>query len=133
MSNSQVARSIRVILSITEPMWAWNGACFGYRRDESLFTYDGVEVGRFVGKEIYGPEGTYLGEVGRAEDGDRLLTSAYKKSRRADAFVPAVESGYARGAGRWAEPLFCGFEDFPPPESLKAAVLQFRHQSRSVT
>ena len=132
MSTSQVARAVKAALtSVAESLWTWSGICFGYRRGDSLFTYDGVEVGRFVGADIFGVDGSYLGEIRSAGDGWRLLTSSYKKSRRADAFVPIVERPHSRSAPRVAERLYCGYEDFPPPDTLKAAVLEMRKQLKS--
>ncbi|HEV2200818.1 MAG TPA: hypothetical protein VGR73_13440 [Bryobacteraceae bacterium] len=133
MSNSQAAHLVRAVLTPVTQLWTWSGVCFGYRRDVSLFTYDGVEVGRFVGAEVYGPNGSYLGEVRRAEDGhsDRLITSSYKKSRTAVAFAPTTERPHIREASRAAEPLYCGYEEFPSPETLKAAVIELRKQLKS--
>jgi len=134
MSNSQFAQSVKaVVTSVTQPLWTWSGVCFGYRRDASLFTYDGVEVGRFVGAEVYGVDGSYLGEVRRTENGggDRLITSNYKKSRTAPAFPPIMERPHLRDASRAAEPLYCGYEEFPSPEILKAAVFDLRKRLKS--
>jgi hypothetical protein len=44
-------------------VWNWGGKRFGYRDRESLFTYFGREAERFDGKEIYGNNARYLGEV----------------------------------------------------------------------
>jgi hypothetical protein len=129
MSNSQ---AFNAIWTSPEPIWTWNGECFGFRRGDSLFTYHGVEVGRFVGKEVYGPDGRYLGEMGNADDGPRLLTSAYKKSLQAEAFAPTIESAHTKAARRNAESLYCGFEDFSSPEILKAMVLELRARLRSL-
>ena len=134
MSNSQVAGSVKaVVTSAVQSLWTWGGVCFGYRRDASLFTYDGVEVGRFVGAEIYGADGSYLGEVRRTEDGDsdRLITSSYKKSRTAAAFAPITDRSHAKDASRAAEPLYCGYEEFPSPEILKTTVLELRKRLKS--
>jgi hypothetical protein len=76
--STQAARSVRAILASFTPiwLWTWNGVCFGYRRGDSLFTYDGIEVGRFSGAEVYGADGSYLGELkSTEEDGDRLITN----------------------------------------------------------
>jgi hypothetical protein len=99
---------------------SWNGVCFGYRRADSLFTYDGIEVGRFSGTEVYAADGSYLGEVrSTEEDVDRLITSSYKKSRMAASFVSTFERAQKRPADRNQEQLHCGYEDFPTPEFLK--------------
>jgi hypothetical protein len=106
-------------------VWTWNGICFGYRVGDSLFTYDGSEVGRFSDREIYGVDGRYLGELSGTEDGSRLVTNMYKKLRSMAAFVPAFERGYRRPGNRIGQgPLYCGHEDFPSPEEAKT-VSQF--------
>jgi len=120
--STQADRSVRTILASLAPnwLWTWNGVCFGYRRADSLFTYDGIEVGRFSGTEVYAADGSYLGEVrSTEEDGDRLITSSYKKSRMAASFVPTFERAQKRPADRNQEQLYCGNEDFPTPEFLK--------------
>jgi hypothetical protein len=127
--STQAARSVRAALDLLTPnwLWAWNGVCFGYRRGESLFTYDGFEVGRFSGAEVYGADGSYIGEIRSSEvDGDRLITSSYKKFRAAASFMPAREPGQTRPAARIAQPLYCGHEHFPTPETLKGPVLRSR-------
>jgi hypothetical protein len=43
--------------------WNWGGECFGYRVDDRLFAYHGVQAGRFDGDEVYGADGRYLGET----------------------------------------------------------------------
>ena len=100
-------------------LWTWKGICFGYREADSLFTHDGVEVGRFFGVEVYGCDGRYLGEIGQAEDGARLMASVYKKSRTRPTFVPTVKNERKRLKGRAPEELFMGHEEFPSPEVIK--------------
>ena len=135
--STSADRSVRTILaSLTKPnwLWSWNGVCFGYRRGDSLFTYDGVEVGRFSGSEIYDAAGSYLGEVRNTEEnGDRLTTSSYKKSRMVASFVPTIESAQKRPGDCNQEPLYCGYEDFPSPELLRNDFLQRRTMARSFT
>ena len=123
--SSQVTHSLQAIFAPLNWIWTWNGGCFGYRRGDSLFTHDGVEVGRFCGKEIYGPDGRYLGEVMSSGAGDdRLITGNYKKSRMAAAFVPTIERAEPKAADSFREPLYCGYEDFPSPKVLKEMVLR---------
>jgi len=134
MSN-QADRSVRALLTSLTPnwLWTWNGVCFGYRRGDSLFTYDGIEVGRFSGAEVYGAEGSYLGEVrSTEEDGDRLITSSYKKLRTAAAFIPIIERAQKRPVDRNQEVLYCGYEHFPTPETLTGTILQRRGIPRSL-
>ena len=132
--STQAVRTILAALTKPNWVWTWNGVCFGYRRGDSLFTYDGVEVGRFSGSEIYDADGSYLGEVRNTEEnGDRLTTSSYKKSRMVASFVPTIESAQNRPADRNQEPLYCGYEDFPSPELLRNNFLQRRTMARSFT
>jgi hypothetical protein len=100
-------------------LWTWGGVSFGYRRGDSLFTYDGVEVGRFSGTEIFGADGLYVGELRNAEDGERLITHSYKKSRSAAGFYPMRDQAYSKPADRSEEPLYAGHEDFPTPKMMK--------------
>ena len=113
--TSQGAQTVRAEL---RPDWLWtcHGVCFGYRLGNSLFTHDGLEVGRFSGSEVYDPNGRYLGELRSTDDGDRLITSSYKKSRIGVAFVPTFERSRKRPSARTRQPLYCGYEDFPSPE-----------------
>jgi hypothetical protein len=90
---------------------------------DSLFTYDGAEVGRFSGPEVYGVDGRYLGEIGKAVDGDRLITNLYKKSRAVIEFVPTFGCGYGRPADHAPQPLYIGHEEFPSPEITKTRLL----------
>jgi hypothetical protein len=127
--STQSGRSVRAALDLLTPnwLWTWNGICFGYRRGDSLFTHDGFEVGRFVGAEVYGADGSYIGEIRSSEvDGHRLITSSYKKFRAAASFMPVTEAAQTRPAARIAESLYCGHEDFPTPEMLKGPILRSR-------
>ena len=101
-------------------LWTWSGRCFGYRRGNALYRYDGIQVGRFVEQEIYGIDGAYLGEVRAAEDGERLITSIYKRCRTASPCVPGIDRALPRPEDRRAYPVYCGHEDFPEPDSVKA-------------
>ena len=104
-------------------MWTWNGISFGYRLGGSLFTYDGIEVGRFCGAEIYGVDGLYLGELRSAEDGSRLITNTYKKSRTISDFAPTFGRTYKQRPDRAADVLYCGHEDFPLPQIVRRMVV----------
>jgi hypothetical protein len=130
--TTQAARSVQAILASLTPvwLWAWNGVCFGYRLGNSLFTYDGIEVGRFSGIEVYGADGSYLGEVRSTEEGgaDRLITSSYKKSQVVASFVPTFERAQKRPVDRKQEPLYCGYEHFPTPEILRARFCNARER-----
>ncbi|HUS08811.1 MAG TPA: hypothetical protein VMZ52_21080 [Bryobacteraceae bacterium] len=95
-------------------LWTWSGACFGYRRRDSLFTYDGREVGRFDGNEVYGSNVQYLGEV----KDDRLITRAAHKMQKRATFEPTVRIEYAKKPDVKGRTLPAGFDDFPLPEKL---------------
>src|SRR5262249_47682961 len=103
-----------------EWLWTWDGDCFGYRMGNSLFTHDGMEVGRFSGVEVYGIDGSYLGELGSTEDGSRLVTNLYKKSRVSSGFTPTFDHAfYERPRNRVKQSLYCGHENFPSVEQAK--------------
>jgi Flp pilus assembly pilin Flp len=99
-------------------LWTCGGVCFGYRRGDSLFTSEGAEVGRFVGAEIYGIDGGYIGEMLGAGDDNRLITNKYKKSRHNSAFVPTFARAYKPLENRPEQQLYMGHEDFPSAETL---------------
>jgi hypothetical protein len=122
--TSQAVKTLREDPQVLGPdwLWTWNGVCFGYRLGDSLFTHDGVEVGRFSGHEVYGVAGRYLGEISKADDGRRLITNLYKKARTVTEFVPTFGCGYGRPADHGPQPLYVGHEEFPSPEMTKTSV-----------
>lgn len=97
-------------------MWTWRGTYFGYRRNDLLFTHDGVCVGRFSGDHIFGRSGLYLGEV---KNGRRLITHKGKTNRRGSPPPLVRGSSYARYANYVGYVMYAGYEDFPPPEQFK--------------
>lgn len=113
-----------------EWLWTCAGTCFGYRKGRSLFTHHGVEVGRFLTKDVYGPEGRYLGEIRRTEDGDRLMVSRYKSARSASEFTPGSEQPGDRPTNRKPQSLYCGYDDFPSPDALREQVLKRARDGR---
>ncbi len=118
----QPARSIEIGAKNTrEWLWTWSGICFGYRRDESLFTFDGLEIGRFSGTEVYGADGRYIGEISTSQDGPRLITNVYKKSRTRAPFMADSDRPQRRLDVRTPDSLYVGHEDFPAPEIAKRA------------
>ena len=106
----------------SEPKWLWTcgGACFGYRSGNSLHTHDGLEVGRFDGNEIYGPDGSYLGELSGPDAGARLITNCYKRSLTGKAFIPGTSRGYDLPDRQIARPIYSGHEDFPSLDIVRA-------------
>jgi hypothetical protein len=131
--STQATRSVGATTASSTPhwLWTWNGSCFGYRQGQSLFTWDGVEVGRFSGSEVYGPDGKYLGEIKKAQDGDRLIASSYKKSSTRAAFVPTFQRGRTPAGNRAGESLYCGYEDFPSAETIKGMVVELKKSLKS--
>jgi hypothetical protein len=101
--------------------WTWGGSSFGYREGNALFTFDGLEVGRFFnGREIYGVDGRYIGELGTGNDCVRLITNMYKASRAQAGFVPTLGRTHRQRANKAALPLYSGHLDFPSAQSFKA-------------
>jgi hypothetical protein len=95
--------------------WTWGGECFGYRRNDGLFTYTGREVGRFHGEEIYGRDGCYLGEV---RNDRRPITNCAKKNRVRGSFAPRLGGSYARYVNYVGYVMYAGYEDFPGPSEF---------------
>jgi len=99
---------------MTTHLWTWDGAYFGYRDGDDLWTHGGVLAGRFHGNEVYAIDGHYLGEV----TDDRLLSDVNKSGRRQAPTAP--RHGAAVGAhgplGNRGMPG--GFKAFPKPESF---------------
>lgn len=63
--------------------WNWGGTYIGVRQKDYLVACDGTVIGKFYGKEIYNPEGKYIGELGK---NDRLIKRATKENFRRPAF-----------------------------------------------
>jgi hypothetical protein len=96
--------------------WDWGGECFGYRVDDKLFAYHGVQVGRFDDEEVYGADGRYLGEI---MSDNRLITHRGKKGYRHSGFGPVRSGSYARYANYAGYAMYAGYEDFPSPDEFK--------------
>lgn len=97
-------------------LWTWSGECFGYRRNDRLFAYNGRQVGRFHGDEVYGCEGRYLGEI---KSRNRLITNVSKKGRVKSSFAPVLGGSYARFANYVGYVMYLGYEDFPSPDEFR--------------
>lgn len=89
--------------------WTWGGECFGYRVDDKLFAYFGLQVGRFDGEEVYGADGLYLGEI---MSGNRLITHKGKKSWRHSGFTPVRGGSYGRYGNYGGYGMYGGYEIF---------------------
>ena len=97
-------------------LWTWGGECFGYRRDDRLFTHNGLQAGKFYGDEVYGSDGRYLGEV---KNGNRLIAHSAKKGWMKSSFGPVQGGSYARYANYAGHAMYAGYEDFPSPDDFK--------------
>ena len=99
-------------------IWTWSGYGFGYRKCDSLFTYQGREVGRInQHNEVYGQDGSYIGEI----INDRLLVDESKTgSQTAAPFVPVQESPPLQALPSPVDPHpdMPGFHSFPTPEQF---------------
>src|SRR5690349_14146823 len=97
-------------------LWTWGGEYFGYRIDEKLFAYYGLQVERIYQDEIYGPDGRYLGEI---KNEKRLITQKGKKLWAKPGFSPARHRSSARYVNRVGYVMYAGYEDFPSPDDFR--------------
>ncbi len=111
--STQYAVSLKQDVSCPEWLWTADGTNFGYREGHSLFTFDGVEVGRFMGTEVYGVAGRYLGELKNSPDGMRLVRSTNKRALKRDRFIPTFGQCYPQPSRRTIQADYSGFEAFP--------------------
>lgn len=94
--------------------WSWGGRSLGFRQGTGLFSAEGMEIGRFTGNELYGPDGKYLGETGaRGAEAERLVSNVYKQSRMSTRFTPTTTRPRMQREDREPLPLYLGQEDFP--------------------
>lgn len=96
--------------------WTWGGQCFGYREGDGLFTYYGLQAGRFDGDEVYGRDGRYLGEV---LNENRLITHRGKRGWVRSSFAPMRSGSYARYANYAGYAMYAGYEDFPSADAFR--------------
>jgi hypothetical protein len=91
--------------------WNWAGRYVGYRMNDGLFSYSGHQVGYFAeGDEVYGCDGSYLGEV---RSGSRLITNPVKKAWTRRASVPRVLKSSPGHPDLSQKQMLPGYEDFP--------------------
>jgi hypothetical protein len=95
--------------------WTWGGTFFGRRRGDSLYTYHGVEAGRFHDDEIYGDDGRYLGEI---RSRNRLITNKSKSHKRKASFTRRHIGGSGAYGAYGGYGMYGGYEDFPDPEKF---------------
>jgi hypothetical protein len=96
--------------------WTWGGECFGYRQDDRLFAYYGLQVGQFHNDEVYGADGRYLGEV---KNKNRLITNLGKRGHVRGPFARTRVGNYARHGNYSGNGMLAGHEDFPSPDSFE--------------
>lgn len=95
--------------------WSWGGASLGYRVSNSLFSPQGLEIGRFIGNELYGPDGKYLAETGLKGEGiQRLVRNRYKFSRTWRRFTPGTARSRADRPSLKPLPFYLGQDEFTP-------------------
>ena len=97
-------------------VWTCSGECFGYRIDDALYTYWGLQIGHIEGDEVYGADGKYLGDI---QTGNRLVTKKGKKHQVRQGFTPAASGSYVRTDDLSACDMDAGCEDFPTAEHFK--------------
>jgi hypothetical protein len=97
-------------------LWIWSGSYFGYREDDLLWAYHGRLVGKFHGDDVYGADGSYLGEIRNA---DRLITKTSKKNKRAGAFGVRQRGSRGIRGTRGSRGPIGGYEDFPSAETFR--------------
>ena len=92
--------------------WNWGGRYVGYRMNDCLFSYDGHQLGYFAeGDEVYGCNGSYLGEVVR--NGSRLITNISKKAWTRQSLAPRSLKSSPGHPDVSEKPMLVGYEDFP--------------------
>ena len=93
--------------------WNWSGRYVGYRLSDSLFCYDGWQVGYFAeGDEVYGCNGDYMGEV---RSGNRLITNLSKKAWTRGSLSPRFLKSAPGHRDVNAKEMLAGYQDFPVP------------------
>ena len=96
-------------------LWTWGGESFGYRDGDALFSQDGRQIGRFHDDEVYGVDGSYLGELSGT---DRLLTRLSRVGKTRAPFSPRSRMGRLGKMSPMARAMRAGCQDFPPPSEL---------------
>jgi hypothetical protein len=113
--ETALKHKIMKLAGANKSLYTWSGVHFGYRMKDSLFTHHGAQVGNFVGEEVYGPDGVYLGEIKNG----RLVTHQAKKSKRWNTFIPQHGKGQREQNRQSEEPMYMGYEEFPHPKTFE--------------
>lgn len=108
--SSPTAALLEVFMKL---LWTWSGKFFGYLENDILRTQDGRHVGHLHDKEIYGPNGVYLGEL---MNESRLIRCSHKRNYRKHPSQPLPKvcaiAGYTAYCGY---AMYSGYEDFSVP------------------
>ncbi len=99
-------------LSNIDWFWTSGGKALGYREADALFSCEGHQIGHFRGDEIYGRDGSYLGEVART---GRLVTQLNKLRWRKSGFFPSTAKPLDPPGDVTSEHVVGGFRDFKVP------------------
>jgi hypothetical protein len=98
-----------------EELRTWSGKFFGYRDGDDLWTHTGLHVAQFEGGYLYGPDGSYLGEIVSG----RLIRSPAGPGNRGLNFVrKPIRSGLPNLGDEPSFPEINPYEDFPSPENF---------------
>jgi hypothetical protein len=99
-----------------EWLWTWKGKSFGYRHGNELRLQDGTHVGTFVGDEIFGLGGKYIGEI---RNGNRLIARKASKGKSGPTVSRKMKLGGQVGRVNMVGFVsFVGYEDFPSPDAF---------------
>jgi len=90
--------------------WSWGGKYIGQSTNDTLYSYTGTPIGMFIGKELYGFDGLYLGEI---MSNNRIIVNISKKSyRKSVGYKPCNHSSFARYCDYAGYAMYAGYEDF---------------------
>ncbi|UTM01091.1 hypothetical protein MID00_16570 [Alcaligenes sp. NLF5-7] len=99
-------------------LWTWKGKSFGYRRGNELRLQNGMHIGTFIGDEIYGIDGKYLGEV---RNESRLIVRKASKGKSGPKVSRKMKLVAQVGRVNMIGLVgLVGYEDFPSPETFIA-------------
>lgn len=97
-------------------LWSWKGICIGYMKDGYLCSYNGEIIGKFFDKEIFSPEGKYLGEL---YSNGRLAIDMSKIDKINEPYEkPNTSVAYEKLSDTTGMALYPNFIDFAPQKPL---------------
>jgi hypothetical protein len=103
--------------SLPECDWFWtaNGTPIGYRENDALFSYCGIQIGVFKGDEVDGVLGAYLGEVSNS---GRLVADLRKLNWKRPGFTPLNGKPLEAPMDVVPQQLTPGFRNVRPPKRI---------------